>query len=136
VTERVTGRGAGSGGRPATLNWAIVLLAVETVGVAAAAVFLVYEDATATAVYRRGAWSITGLAVAMAALLALLCWALVRRRGWARGPAIVLELMLLPIGYYMIRGGVPWLGVPVLLLGLFGAGLLLTPSSREALGVR
>jgi hypothetical protein len=45
-------------------------------------------------------------------------------------------MMLLPIGYSMIRGGLAWVGVPVLLLGLFGAGLLLAPATRESLGIR
>ena len=131
VTE-ATGPAAG----PTTLRWAIRLLAVEVLGVAAVTVFLAYEDVTATAANTRNAWSVTGFAVAASVLLAGLCWALLRRRAWARGPAIVLEMMLLPIGYYMIRGGLPWLGVPVLLLGLCGAGLLLAPATREALGIR
>ena len=44
--------------------------------------------------------------------------------------------MLLPIGYYMAKGGLPWYGIPVLLAGLFGAGLLVAPATRDALGVR
>jgi hypothetical protein len=121
---------------PPALKWAIRLLAVEALGVAAVTVLLVWGDVTEAPTNRSGAWTITGLAAAVTVLLAVLCRALWRRRAWARGPAIVLELMLLPIGYYMIQGGVPWLGVPVLLLGLFGAGLLFTPAAREALGVR
>jgi uncharacterized membrane protein (DUF2068 family) len=119
-----------------TLRWAVVLLAVETLGVAVVSAFLVYEDVTARATNPGNAWSITGFALAVAILMAVVCWALSRRRSWARGPAIVLEMMLLPIGYYMIRGGLAWIGVPVLLLGLFGAGLLLAPATREALGIR
>jgi hypothetical protein len=58
------------------------------------------------------------------------------RRGWARGPAIVLEMLFIPIGYYMTTGGLAWLGLPVMALGLVGAGLLLAPSTRTALGLK
>jgi hypothetical protein len=127
----------GGGPRQSTLIWAVVLLGVQTLGVAAVTGFLLYEDLTAApASSARDAWSITGFAAAATALLGVLCWALWHRRSWARGPSIVLELLLVPIGYYMIRGGLPWLGVPVSLLGISGAGLLLAPATREALGIR
>jgi hypothetical protein len=120
---------------PLTLRWAILLLAAQAVAVAVLAGVLVYEDITAEAGNRATAWTLTGTAVAVAALLAVLARALSRRRAWARGPAVVLELMLLPIGYYMIQGGLTWVGVPVLVLGLVGAGLLVAPATREVLGV-
>jgi hypothetical protein len=44
--------------------------------------------------------------------------------------------MLLPIGWFMVGGGLAWLGVPVFVLGLVGAGLLVAPTTREALGVK
>jgi hypothetical protein len=121
---------------PVTLRLAVVLLAVEALGVAAAAGFLLYEDLTATAIYRSGAWAITALAAVAAVGVALLARALLRRRSWARNPAVFVELMLLPIGYYMVKGGLAWQGVLVLALGLAGAGLLLTPATRDALGIR
>ncbi len=72
----------------------------------------------------------------MAGVLGLLAWSLHRRQRWARGPAIVLELLLLPIGYYMVAGGVAWLGLPTMALGLVGAGALLAPTTRSALGIQ
>ena len=60
------------------------------------------------------------------------CW---RRRAGARAPAIVLQLMLLPIGYYMIQGGLGWLGVPLIILGVAVCGLLVSPPTTRALGV-
>jgi hypothetical protein len=71
-----------------------------------------------------------------AAMLAGLAWSLSRRKGWARGPAIVLEMLLIPIGWYMLTGGLPLLGLPTILAGLVGAGGLLAPSTRAALGLR
>jgi hypothetical protein len=50
--------------------------------------------------------------------------------------AIALELLLLPLGYSMITGGAPWIGVPAMVAGLACAALLVAPASREALGIR
>src|SRR2546430_8879744 len=52
------------------------------------------------------------ISAAVAVLLGLLSVTLGRARAWARGPSIALELLLVPIGYYMTVGGTPWLGVP------------------------
>ena len=49
--------------------------------------------------------------------------------------AIVIELLLLPIGYYMVTGGAAYLGIPLMIVGIFGAGLLLAPATRTALGL-
>jgi hypothetical protein len=112
------------------------LLLAEAAVVALIVIFLVYQALTNRGVIVRDAMIVTGFAALVAVLLGVLGVALNRRRAWARGPAVVLELMLLPIGWYMVAGGLAWLGVPVFALGLFGAGLLVTPSAREALGVR
>lgn len=128
------------GRAPATLRWAVVLLLAEGAVVALVTAYLIYLDATTTQLRRDNrlgnAIMITGLALGVAVLLALCGWALARRRGWARGPGVFLELMLLPIGYFMIQAGKPWAGVPVLMIGLLGAGLLVASPTREALGVR
>jgi hypothetical protein len=121
---------------PPTLRWAIGLLFAEALVVALIVVFLIYEDVTGTVVSWRDAVIVTGFAAMMAALLGLCGLALARRRAWARGPAVVLELMLLPVGWFMVAGGLVWLGVPVFLLGLVGVGLLIAPATREALGMK
>lgn len=120
---------------PAPLRWAIWLLIVEAVGVGVVGAVLVYEDLTAEATETGAALAVTAFAFAAAAAFALLAWALRQRRGGARGPAVALQLFLLPIGYYMVQGGVGWLGVPVMLVGLLGCGLLVAPSTTRALGL-
>lgn len=120
---------------PVTLRTAIVLIAAESVAVTAVAGFLVFEDLTATATNLTGALFVTAFAVAAAATLAALARALHRRRGGARGLAVVLQLMLMPIGYYMIKGGLGWLGGPLMALGLLVCALLVAPASTGALGL-
>jgi len=120
---------------PGALRWAIAVFAVDTIGVWAYVAFLIYADLTRADVAGRGA-AVTVYFGLYALAFAAIGWALVRRRSWARGPAIVLQLMLAAIGYYMIQGGLTVVGVLVLSLAVIGIGLLLMPASREGLGVR
>jgi hypothetical protein len=137
-SQRQPGRSESSPGDPlpATLRAAVGLLSAQAAVVAVMVAYLVYKDLTARVVIWRDAMIVTGFAALVAVLLGVLALALTRSRGWARGPAVVMELMLLPIGWFMVSGGLAWLGVPVFLLGLLGAGLLVAPATREALGVR
>lgn len=123
------------GGMPAVLRWAIALFALDTVGVWLYVGFLVYADLTAKTNTARGA-AVTVYFGVYALAFAAVAWALARRKSWARGPAIVLQLLLAAIGYYMIQGGIPLAGVLVLLLAVIDVGLLLAPASRESLGAR
>jgi hypothetical protein len=129
----VTGK---EGAIPGTLRAAVALLFIEAVGVGAVAGLFAYEGVTQHVTSTGTALAVVLFPAGIAVLLALLGWLLARRRAWARGPAIVLELLLLPIGYYLTTGGAAWLGVPAILLGLTCGGLLLAPASRTALGIR
>lgn len=121
---------------PATLRWAVRLLLAQAVVAGGYAGYLLYEDLTADVRDTTAALYVTGYFVAFAALLVGLALALRRHRRWARGPAVFLELMLLPIGYFAALAGWLWIGVGVIALSLICAGLLLAPASRAALGFR
>src|SRR5215831_14746300 len=120
----------------ATLRWAIVLLGVQTLGLVALVGILVYADVRSTSTSTSGAAGLTAFVVLVAALFGLFVWALTGRRAWARGPAVVLELLLLPVGYSLVTNGLAFIGIPVLVVAATTAGLLLAPSTRAALGAR
>jgi hypothetical protein len=130
---RTTAPGNTSGNLPATLRWAIWILLFEAVAILVIVAFEVYANNSATSLAHeaRGAAGPVGYAV----VLALLAWQLRARRAWARGAAIVTQLLLLPIGYTILSSGAPVIGIPMIVIGLAGAGLLLARSSREALGI-
>ncbi|TWH66368.1 hypothetical protein JD77_01320 [Micromonospora olivasterospora] len=119
---------------PTTLAWAVRLLRAEAVALGLVAVWLVWADLTADTTDLPSALLVTAFAVGGAAALWALGGALGRRRAGARAPAIVLELMLLPVGWYMIQGGLGWLGVPLMALGLGVGALLVSPPTTRALG--
>jgi hypothetical protein len=120
---------------PGSLRWAVWLLRGEAVALGLLTAFLIYEDLTGTATNLVSALFVTAFAAAAAAVLWALAGALWRRRAGARGPAIVLQLLLLPIGYYMIQGGLGWLGVPLMALGVLVSGLLVSAPTARALGL-
>ncbi|MFG3707378.1 hypothetical protein ACGF7U_22005 [Micromonospora sp. NPDC047670] len=119
---------------PVTLRWAVRLLRGEAVAVGLIAAWLVWADLTATTTDLTSALLVTAFAVGAAAALWALGGALARRRAGARAPAIVLQLMLLPIGWFMVQGGVGWLGVPLMALGLGVTALLVSTPTTRALG--
>lgn len=120
---------------PGPLRWAVWLLRGEAVALALLAAFLVFEDLTATATDLASALFLTAFAIGGAAALWGLSVALNRRRVAARAPAIVLQLMLLPVGYYMVQGGLAWLGIPLAALGLLVCALLVSAPTNRALGL-
>ncbi|WP_434090130.1 hypothetical protein [Micromonospora carbonacea] len=132
IVARVT---IDSGQDPTTLRWAVRLLRAEAVALGLVAVWLVWADLTATTTDLPSALLVTAFALGGAAALWALGGALGRRRAGARAPAIVLQLMLLPVGWYMIQGGLGWLGVPLMALGLGVSALLVSPPTTRALGL-
>ncbi|QOC90499.1 hypothetical protein [Micromonospora craniellae] len=119
---------------PVTLRWAVFLLRGQAVAVGLIAAWLVVADFTATTTDLVSALMVTAFAIGAAIALWALGSALLRRRAGARAPAIVLQLMLLPIGWFMIQGGLGWLGVPLIALGLGVTWLLVSPPTTRALG--
>ena len=73
-----------------------------------------------------------GLAVLAGAGLAGAAWGLLGARRWARSPALVWQLIMLPVGYYQI-GPQPVIGVPVVAVALVTIGLLFVPRTGAAL---
>lgn len=119
---------------PATLGWAVRLLRAEAVAVGLVAAWLLWADLTATTTDLTSALLVTAFAIGAAAALWALGGALARRKAGARAPAIVLQLMLLPIGWFMVQGGMGWLGVPLMALGLGMTALLVSTPTTRALG--
>jgi hypothetical protein len=124
-----------AGGNGRNLRRAIRLLYAEAVVVGLVALLAIWLAVAADNVSVPSAIATAAFAVLFAAILAGLAAALAHRKSLARGPAILVQMLLVPVGGYMIVGGIPWLGIPVLVAGLFGSGFLLAPSTRMALGL-
>jgi hypothetical protein len=121
---------------PTLLRWAIRLIFFEAASLAVVLGLLVYADATSEKASAKSAALVTAYAAIFVAMFVLIGRGLMRRRSWARGPAVALHVLMLPLGYYMISGGALWLGIPAIAIGIAGLVMLLAPSTREALGIR
>jgi hypothetical protein len=118
-----------------SLGWAIRLLYAEAIFTGLVVLVTIWLALAADNVSVSSAIATPAIAAFLALIWSGLATTLRRRRAWARGPAIVLQMLLIPIGYYMVVGGIAWLGVPVMVVGLLGSGLLLAPSTRTELGL-
>jgi uncharacterized membrane protein YoaK (UPF0700 family) len=73
------------------------------------------------------------LALAAAAGLGLVARGLLRRRGWARSPALVTNLLVLPVAVGLLQGGRWYVGVPLLVWAVAVLGLLFAPGTAAEL---
>ncbi|MBG6140933.1 hypothetical protein [Longispora fulva] len=121
--------------RPVTLKALVGLLWGKAAVLVGLTGWLLYADLSGRAGSSRLANFVTIYSAVYAVFLILAGWAVYSRKSWSRGPAVMLELFLLPIGYYMVTGGQPLLGVPVIVLGLLGVFLALHRRTLEAIGI-
>ncbi len=70
----------------------------------------------------------------LGACMAVVATCLARRQGWSAGPALVAQLLSLPVAYYMLTEGFLLGAVPVGLAAAAGLYGLTSAQTREALG--
>ena len=119
----------------APLDWAVRLLYLQAVGLAAVTVYLVVAVVTSDSVRIAVAASLTVLAALAAGAVFLIARALGRRSVRARGPAVVVQLFLIATGGFLVQTEPVWLGVVLIALAVLTAVLALLPASSRTLGV-
>jgi hypothetical protein len=119
---------------PAVLRLAALVLAAEAAGVVTLGLVDGFKVVTGSP--RSFGLAVVGalLALGTGAVLLLLARAVLRTRGWAFTPALVLQGLALPVGYSLaVQAGRWYYGGPILLLAIAALCLLLAPASRRAL---
>lgn len=119
---------------PTTLRVAVALLGGQAVALVGIALWLIYADLSATTVNGRLAGAVTVCAFIGAALVAAYAWGISRRWPLVRGLAVGTELVFMAPAYYMITGGLAWLGVIIAVICLATIGALIAPQTNRALG--
>jgi peptidoglycan/LPS O-acetylase OafA/YrhL len=115
------------------LRAATALVGCQGLVLLAAAGVLVVETLTGRSTDATGARLTAVLALFGGVGLILVARALARRRRWARAPALVTQLLLLPIGVSVVQAGQAPIGVPLLLMAGGLVLLLLSQPVGEAL---
>jgi hypothetical protein len=116
---------------------AAVLVALEGVaGMVAAVAFVIRglagADQSTVSGFGNAAWfAIVGGGVLAAG------WALWTGRRWGRGVAVFVQLLLLPVSWYIAVGSHQWLyGIPIAVVALVTLVLLFSPSALQWLGAQ
>lgn len=111
------------------------MLVFEAVALLALGVVVIVKAVTGTPSSVVFAVTAGLMAMCTGLVLGALARALLRLRGWAFVPDIVLQGLALPVGYSLaVEAGLWQYGGPVLLLALAELVLLISPSSRRVLG--
>jgi hypothetical protein len=113
TSEGLTGEGVDHGPATPAARVAGLLVAVQGVVVLAAAVFYLVEAVVSDATSVRNVAMGALLFLLMGAGLLLVARDLVRRRRWARAPAVTWEVICLPVAYGLVQSGRWYVGLPV-----------------------
>ncbi|MFJ5834265.1 hypothetical protein [Streptomyces sp. NPDC093089] len=124
--------------RPTRLAAAAAVAGIEALGLLAGGVYMLVHALTEKSGDLTGA--LTG-AVTLAAL-GLIPLAAARglwlRRSWSRGPAVITQILALPVAWQMLQAdsAMTPAGVVLAVLAVTGLVLLVNPATTEALGIR
>ena len=120
--------------RPAaTLRAAVLILGGQSAALVGIALWLVYADLSSTAIDEKLAWAVTGSAAIGAALFGLYALGVARRWPLVRGLAVGTESIVMAPAYYMITGGLAWLGAVIAIVYPGRDPSLVAPPTNRAL---
>ncbi|WP_406332765.1 hypothetical protein [Streptomyces sp. NBC_00203] len=124
--------------RPGRLTAAAALAALEGLALVAGGVYILVLGLTGAPDDRRQAVT-GGVTLIVLALLPLLAArGLLLRRGWSRGPAVITQIMALPVAYNLLQAdsiAIP-AGIALAVVAVAALVLLVNPATTRALGIR
>ena len=119
--------------RSSTLPLAALIVAVQGLAMLTLGLALLVGSVAGNPDSLVGAILIGVLAAMGGGGLLLCAWGLRHRRRWSRSPALVWQLLMIPVGWYQVQGGLRWLGLSLVAVSALGALLLLVPTATQAL---
>ncbi|MFJ9820499.1 hypothetical protein ACIRU3_35565 [Streptomyces sp. NPDC101151] len=126
------------GPRPRRLTYAAALAALEGVALVIGGVWIVVLGLTGDPDDRQQAVT-GGITLVVLALLPLLAArGLMLRRSWSRGPAVITQIMALPVAYNLLQAdsmAIPG-GIALAVVALAALVLLVNPATTQALGIK
>jgi len=119
--------------RPSALVVLVALVAGQGIALVCLAAFFLVELLVASPT--SAARAVMAALLTLLAGLGLLAVArgLRRARRWARAPALVTQLLALPVAVGLVQGGRWYVGLPLILWALGVLALLITPAVGEVL---
>jgi hypothetical protein len=136
--QNPTPAASGTEPRPGRLTAAAALSALEGLAVVAGGIWILVLGLTGSP-DDRGQAVTGGLTLVVLALLPLLAArGLLLRRGWSRGPAVITQILALPVAYSLLQAdsmAIP-AGIALAVVAVSALVLLLHPATTRALGIR
>ncbi|WP_275557567.1 hypothetical protein [Streptomyces sp. 5-6(2022)] len=128
---------APTGPRPARLTVAAVLAAAEGVVLLGFGVYVLIMGLTGNPESPQQAEMLGVTVLALALLPLLAARGLWLRRRWSRGPAMITQLMALPVAWTLLQNGGALIaaGAATAVAALAVLALLINPTATEALGI-
>ncbi|ADG89605.1 hypothetical protein TBS_29480 [Thermobispora bispora] len=120
-------------GRPGTVTAAAAIVAAQGLFTLVMAGYVLVETFIGTPADLVSSIALAGFGLATGAALLWVAWGLWRTDRWSRGPAVVIQLFVLPVAIMLIRAEQYAYGVPLALAAVSAFVLLLAPSSTRAL---
>lgn len=124
--------------RPGRLTAAAGLCGLETLALFAGGIYMLVSGLTGApeSTSQAETGGVTLIALGVIPLLA--ARGLLLRRSWSRGPAIVTQIMALPVAWTLLRssGALIPAGIVLAVVAVTSLVLLLNPRTTEALGIR
>jgi hypothetical protein len=137
-SEQTSVTEAAAGPRPRRLTYAAALAGLEGLALLAGGVWMLVEGLTGDPDDRRSAVT-GGITLVVLALLPLLAArGLLARRSWSRGPAVITQIMALPVAYNLLQAdsvAIP-AGIALAVVAVASLVLLINPATTQALGIR
>ncbi|WP_416069265.1 hypothetical protein [Streptomyces buecherae] len=131
------GASAPPGPRPARLTGAAVITAAEGALLAAYGVYLMVMGLAGDPDSPKQTEILAVVFFALAALPLVAARGLWLRRRWSRGPAMITQIMALPVAWTLINSGGALIagGIAIGVVALAALVLLVNPTATEALGI-
>ncbi|MHA4775206.1 hypothetical protein L1085_011965 [Streptomyces sp. MSC1_001] len=124
--------------RPARLAAAAAVAGIEALGLVAGGVYMLVDALTRTSGDATGALTGAVTLVALGLIPLAAARGLWLRRSWSRGPAVITQILALPVAWQMLQANSAIIpaGVVLGVLAVTGLVLLVNPATTEALGIR
>lgn len=127
-----------AGPRPRRLTYAAALAALEGLALVVGGVWMLVEGLAGDPDDRQTAVT-GGITLVVLALLPLLAArGLLARRGWSRGPAVITQILALPVSYNLLQAdsvAIP-AGIALAVVAVAALVLLVNPATTQALGIK
>ncbi|MFF8017493.1 hypothetical protein [Streptomyces sp. NPDC007929] len=137
-SEQTPTTGETAGPRPRRLTYAALLAALEGLALVVGGVWILVLGLTGHPDDRQQAVT-GGITLAVLALLPLIAArGLLGCRSWSRGPAVITQLMALPVAYNLLQAdsmAIP-AGIALAVVAVASLVLLVNPETTRALGIR